>query len=67
MTIRCAGTRIATLRARKGLPRVRWTDPVLTVVVTPVKRVHLTELRNALDEAYDAAGQSQPTYTDPHR
>ena len=43
---------------------MQWTDPVLTVGVTPVKRIHLTELRNALDEAYDAAGQRQPTYTD---
>ena len=58
-------TRIAALRTREGLPPVRWTDPVLTVGVTPVKRVHLTELRNALDGAYNAAGQSRPTaYTD---
>ena len=57
-------TRVAALRAREGLPPVRWTDPVLTVGVTPVKRVHLTELRNALDGAYDAAGRSRPTYTD---
>ena len=47
-------TRVAALRARAGLPPVRWTDPVLTVGVTPVKRVHLTELRAALDAAYDA-------------
>ena len=58
-------TRIAALRARAGLPTVRWTDPVLTVGVTPVKRVHLTELRDALGETYDAAGRSRPTYTDP--
>ena len=57
-------TRIAALRAREGLPAVRWTDPVLTVGVTPVKRVHLTELRAALDAAYETAGRRRPTYTD---
>ena len=57
-------TRIATLRTREGLPPVRWTDPVLTVGVTPVKRVHLTELRAALDAAYEAADRLRPTYTD---
>ena len=57
-------TRIAALRARAGLPPVRWTDPVLTVGVTPVKRVHLTELRTALNAAYDAAGRRRPPYTD---
>ena len=44
-------TRVAALRARAGLPPVRWTDPVLTVGVTPAKRVHLTELRTGLDAA----------------
>ena len=57
-------TRVAALRARAGLPPVRWTDPVLTVGVTPVKRVHLTELRTALDAAYDATGRPPPPYTD---
>ena len=57
-------TRVAALRARAGLPPVRWTDPVLTVRVTPVKRVHLTELRTALNAAYDAAGRRRPPYTD---
>ena len=32
--------------------------------VTPVKRVHLTELRTALNAAYDAAGRRRPPYTD---
>ena len=57
-------TRIAALRARAGLPPMRWTDPVLTVGVTPVKRIHLTELRAALDAAYEAAGRLRPIYTD---
>ena len=30
-----------------------------------MKRVHLTELRDALGETHDAAGRSRPTYTDP--
>jgi hypothetical protein len=34
------------------------------VGVTPVKRVHLTELRDALAAAYEAAGRRRPTYTD---
>lgn len=30
----------------------------------PVKRVHPTELRDALDDVYDAVGQRRPAYTD---
>jgi hypothetical protein len=29
-----------------------------------VRRVHLLELRMALDRVYDAAGRSRPSYTD---
>lgn len=57
-------TRVAALRAREGLPVVRWTDPTLTAGVTRVKRVHLIELRAALDAVYDAARRPRPTYTD---
>ena len=57
-------TRVAALRAREGLPAVRWTDPTLAAGVTPVRRVHLIELRSALDAAYDAAERPRPTYTD---
>ena len=57
-------TRIAALRAGRGLPPMRWTDSVLTVGATPVKRVHLTELRAALDAVYDAVGTRPPNYTD---
>ena len=57
-------TRIAALRAREGLPPVRWTDPVLTPGTTPVKYIHLTELRAALDSVYLAAGRPRPNYTD---
>ena len=38
---------------------------MLTPGVTPIRRVHLTELRVALDEAYAAAGRPAPDYTDP--
>ena len=57
-------TEVDVLRAGENLPPVQWTDPVLTVGVTPVKRVHLTELRNALGDVYDAVGQRRPAYTD---
>ena len=56
-------TRIAALRDRASLPPLQWTDPVLTPGVTPVRSVHLTELRAALDAVHDAAGQPRPNYT----
>ena len=52
------------LRVRSGLPVVGWTDPTLVAGVTPVKRVHLTELRSALDAVYDAVRRPRPAYTD---
>ena len=43
-----------------------WTDPTLVSGVTPVQALHLTELRTALDQAYQVAGRGpRPTYTDP--
>ena len=56
--------RIAALRAGEGLSTVRWTDPVLTIGVTTIKGVHLTELRAALDAVYDAMDRPRPNYTD---
>ena len=47
-----------------GLPSFGWTDPILPGRVTPVRRAHLAELREALAEAYAAAGQPSPAYTD---
>ena len=38
---------------------------MLTPGATPIKGVHLTELRAALAAAYSAAGRAAPTYTDP--
>jgi len=49
-------------------------DPVAAQLLLELRRpapgrvlpplVHLTELRTALDQAYQAAGQTPPTYTD---
>ena len=47
-----------------GLPAFAWTAPTLTPGTTPVRRVHLTELRAALDAVYDALGRTRPSYTD---
>ena len=46
-----------------GLPGLGWTDPVLVPGVTPIKRVHLAELRTALLEVYVAAGRPAPIYS----
>jgi len=55
--------RIGVLRARAGLPAAPWTDPDLAAGVR-VRRVHLTELRRALDAVYDARSLRRPQYTD---
>ncbi|MCY4510376.1 MAG: hypothetical protein OXG35_25975, partial [Acidobacteria bacterium] len=55
--------RIAALRAREGLPAVRWTDPVLTPGAL-VRRIHLAELRTTLGGVYEARGWLQPAYMD---
>jgi len=39
---------------------------VLRPGVTRVRRVHLLELRQALAEAYSAAGRAAPRWTDAH-
>ena len=43
---------------------MRWTDTTLVPGVTPIKGVHLTELRTALAEAYVVRGRPAPGYTD---
>ena len=41
------------------------TDATLVAGVTPVKAVHLAELRTALGDVYAAASATPPTYTYP--
>lgn len=41
-----------------------FTDPTLSPGM-PIRAVHITELRSALNGAYVAAGLTLPTYTDP--
>ena len=49
---------------REGLAGFGWADPTLTAGATPVRLVHLAELRAALAEAYAAAKRAAPAYTD---
>ena len=56
---------INTLRAQNfALAPVTFTDPTIAGGVTPVKAIHVTELRAALDDAYVQAGLPPPGYTD---
>ena len=57
--------RIDALRTRAGLSPFAWTDPVLIPGVTPIKAVHMRELRAALGGVYGARWLPRPTYTDP--
>ena len=41
-----------------------WTDPRIVAGVTAIERLHLLELRMALDGVYDAVEQRRPAYTD---
>lgn len=56
--------RIDALRVRFGLAAFVWTDTVLSTSVS-ISGVHLVQLRAALSQAYAAAGQSPPVFTDP--
>ena len=58
-----AAARIDALRTGAEPPAFAWTDPTLVPGVTPIKRVHLTELRAALAGVYAAAGLPGPAYT----
>ena len=46
------------------MPRFGWADPVLRPGVTPVRLVHLLELRSTLAEAYADARRPAPAWTD---
>jgi DNA-binding beta-propeller fold protein YncE len=54
--------RINGLRTLYGLAESAWTEPSLTGAF--VKAVHVAELRAALQQAYDAASVTPPTFTD---
>jgi hypothetical protein len=54
--------RINNVRVHFGLPSFTFTDPDLTGA--PIRAIHFLELRSALQDAYTAAGQPVPTYTD---
>ena len=51
-----------TVTVRAAAP---FTDPLLTVGVTPIKAAHMTELRTAVTAAYTACTQTAPAWTDP--
>jgi hypothetical protein len=55
--------RINSVRGRFGLGAFSFTDANLTGM--PIKATHFLELRSALHDAYIAAGQTAPTFTDP--
>jgi trimeric autotransporter adhesin len=54
--------RINFVRGHVGLPVFTFTDADLAGA--PVRAIHFLELRSALLDAYTAAGQSAPTFTD---
>jgi hypothetical protein len=53
--------RVNNLRAAHGLGAYSWSSVYPGL---PVQAAHVTELRNALTEAYWAAGQGSPSFTD---
>jgi hypothetical protein len=54
---------VAAVRSVAGLPAPTWTDANLQGL--PVKSLHLTEIRNQLNQAFDALQIARPDYTDP--
>ena len=54
--------RVNSVRGHFGLSLFTFTDSDLAGA--PVKAAHFLELRSALFDAYTAAGQAAPTYTD---
>lgn len=58
-------SRINALRGAHGLANFKWTDDLVASGAAPIRAVHILELRAALADAYVAAGQAAPSYTDP--
>jgi glucose/arabinose dehydrogenase len=56
--------RIGALRARFQLSPFNWTDPSLGTG-TMALAIHIVDLRTAIADAYLAAGQDAPEYTEP--
>lgn len=59
--LRCLCVRV--FRESADLPHAVFTDPILTTQ-TPLKRVHLVELRAALQSARSALGLPPLTFSD---
>ena len=57
--------RIDILRTTRRLPTYEWTDRTLIPGVTPVSSRHMTELREAVEHVYGAAGLAPVAWTDP--
>jgi hypothetical protein len=55
---------VANQRALFGLPVFTFTDSALTPTVTTIRAIHVEELRSALNDVFDAAVLSRPSYTD---
>ena len=53
---------VVTVTVRAATP---FTDPVLTVGVTPIKAAHMTELRTRADAVRVGCGLTAATWTDP--
>src|SRR5206468_785227 len=59
-----SGTMV-TLTGGNGLGPYSFTDATLSAGSIAVKGTHFSELRTALDQAYQRVGLPLPTYTDP--
>ena len=57
--------RIDAQRARRGLQPFAWSVPALTPGVTTIHAQHIVELRNAVSDAYVAAGVVSPSWIQP--
>ena len=55
---------VDSLRLRCGLDLFPWTDAEIVRNVTPVKALHVNELRGALSGAYEACDTAAPLWSD---